>query len=185
MSGQQVTRADIVAAFDAEPLISNQAVLIEEFVRCAIKKSGMPRDYKFYNFGHSCAFIHVVERNSRKDQRKNRHFFIREDRSALPYQVQRTQVHSQDELILPDCFDRMLNTARLVSASLWAFARVDLYADDQGPVFGELTQFPHGGKGYLELADIELGRHWRGIDGASDIDFIRYPSTGREMLSPG
>ncbi len=184
MSCSPVTREDIVSAFENDPTIARQSVLVEEFIRCAVKKTGLPRDYKFYNFGPTCAFIHIVERNSRKDQRKNRHFFVGEDLSPYPHQIQKTQVHSTDELILPDCFEKMLHIAKTVSGSLWSFARVDLYADENGPVFGELADFPHGGNGYLDDADLVLGKLWRGIDGANSLDFIRYvPTLHRLVLS--
>jgi hypothetical protein len=45
------------------------------------------------------------------------------------------------------------------------FVRVDLYASEDGPVMGELTANPHGGKGYTDFADLWLGSLWRGNTG--------------------
>lgn len=165
MSNQQITRDDIISEFKAEETISNQKIIVEEFIDCAVKNEGIPRDYKFYNFGERIAFIHIIERNSRKDQSLNRHFFIKEDKTPYPFQVQKTQKHSFDRLVLPDYFDEMIQKAKYISMELRAFMRIDLYAAKDGPVFGELAPYPHGGKGYMHDADVDLGAMWCGQDG--------------------
>ncbi|MFZ3585015.1 ATP-grasp fold amidoligase family protein [Loktanella sp. DJP18] len=174
MDALPVSRDTIVATFKASDTISESPVIVEELIVDYSGREGLPRDFKFYNFGNRCSFIHVVERNHRKDQSKNRHWFLNEDRTPFAYQFIKSQKHSQDFLELPPFFDDMLALSKRFSKKLNSFARVDLYAAQTGPIFGEITAYPHGGKGYLEEADLYLGRQWRGYYGASRLDFLKY-----------
>ncbi|MDV7143432.1 ATP-grasp fold amidoligase family protein [Tropicimonas sp. TH_r6] len=174
LDNQPVTRKQILESFVKHEVITNSKVIVEELVTDYSNRRGLPRDFKFYNFGSRCAFIHIVERNHRKDQTKNRHWFLKEDRSPFEYRFISTQRHCKEEIELPSYFDEMLRMAKKISAHMNSFVRVDLYASTDGPVFGELTAFPHGGNGYMEDADVFLGQQWRGYYGGSHLDFVKY-----------
>jgi hypothetical protein len=51
------------------------------------------------------------------------------------------------------------------------FMRVDMYATTRSAVFGEFTPTPHGGKRYTREADRWLGSLWKGVEGASALDY--------------
>ena len=66
---------------------------------------------------------------------------------------------------MPDCWDEMLEDVRNLGRSLGCFMRIDMFATDKGPVFGEFTPTPEGGKGYTEWADKYLATFWKGLEG--------------------
>ena len=66
---------------------------------------------------------------------------------------------------MPDCWDDMLEDVRNLGRSLGCFMRIDMFATDKGPVFGEFTPTPEGGKGYTEWADKYLATFWKGLEG--------------------
>ena len=61
----------------------------------------------------------------------------------------------------PACFDELLHYARRLGKAYGTFVRVDLYASEEGAVFGELAAAPAGGKGLTRYADEYLERLWR------------------------
>jgi hypothetical protein len=76
-----------------------------------------------------------------------------------------TQFHNTEPLVIPDCADELISTAKLLGKSVGMFMRIDLYATTRGAVFGEFTPQPHGGKGFTEWADEWLGSLWEGKEG--------------------
>lgn len=175
LDNRRVDRATILAEYAAlgSP-IGTGPVIVEDFIEDWNNNDILPRDYKFYNFGRRTAFVHIIERHSRKVAKDNLHWFINPDGSPWQHQFVTTQRHSKLPLELPPFFPEMLRLSQDIASHLNAFIRVDLYADRRGPVFGELTPFPHGGKGYMADADRHLGRMWRGVYGASRFDFIKH-----------
>ncbi len=165
------TRDGVLAAVKGNDVVCNSPFLVEEMVENYDRRPGVPNDFKFYCFGGNIAFIHIVERNSGRQSRLNRHWFLREDFSPLGISIQKSQEHCNEPVQRPDCFGEMLRLSRAVASKLNMFVRVDLYASPDGPVFGELTPFPHGGKGYTKDGDIWLGAKWRGTEGASWMDW--------------
>jgi len=145
--------------------------LIEELLINWDNKRGIPVDYKFYTFGDRIAFIHAIERNSGVNLKANRHWFLKDDWSDLGIKIQKTQDLQTAPLPKPDCYDELIDTVRKVGRMLNMFMRIDMYATTRGAVFGEFTPTPHGGKGYTKEADRWLGSLWRGVEGASVLDY--------------
>ncbi len=163
---EPVTRSQILARVEELGTLIGQGFLVEEMVRNWDGRRGAPLDFKFYNFGRRTAYIDVVERNSLRSQKLNRHWFLNDRWLPLDRKVQRYQDHAKDAPPIPPFCDDLLHISQRLARQLRMFVRVDLYASDNGPVMGELTVNPHGGKGYTEDADLWLGSLWRGKTGA-------------------
>nr|WP_280177461.1 ATP-grasp fold amidoligase family protein [Microvirga pakistanensis] len=145
--------------------------LIEELLINWDQKDGIPLDYKFYCFGERIAFVHVVERNSGVNIKANRHWFMKDDWSDLGFKIQTTQELQKEPLPRPACYKELIDTVRTVGRMLNMFMRIDMYATTRGAVFGEFTPTPHGGSGYTKEADQWLGSLWKGVEGASTLDY--------------
>jgi len=65
----------------------------------------------------------------------------------------------------PECWEEMLDDVRSLGSKLGCFMRIDMYATGDGPVFGEFTPTPEGGKGFTEWADKYLATFWKGLEG--------------------
>ena len=62
----------------------------------------------------------------------------------------------------------MLRQVKMLGKKLGCFMRIDMYATDKGPVFGEFTPTPEGGHGFTEWADRYLATYWKGAEGVED-----------------
>lgn len=127
--------------------------------------SGEPAwDFKFYCFGPKVVVIQIVRRTGRKAS-ETRHWFRDPDWRPLPFQLSWDRPSSHAPLARPDCLDDMLRIVSDVGARLNIFLRIDMYATDRGPVFGEFTAYPNMGNGLTPRGDAWLGSHWKTLDG--------------------
>jgi hypothetical protein len=166
------TRQEVVDALDSTAAqhrgSRKMQYLVEEFLTNWDGKPGIPLDYKFYVFGERIAFIHVIERNSGANLRQNRYWYLTETWEPLGRQIVRTQIPETSLLPAPDCLAELIDIVRVMGKRLNMFLRIDMYVTDQGPVFGEFTPQPNGGKGYTAAADEWLGAMWEGVEGAGN-----------------
>lgn len=165
IGGQAMTRADIIRQVGAD---STTAFLVEELLQDWSGGTGLPMDFKFHCFGHDVVLLHVVERHSAIDSNLNRHWFLTPDFEPLGFPVLRRVGRFPGLPPKPPIYPELLDMARAIAGGLNAFVRVDLYATPRGPVFGELTPFPHGGTGFTPRANAFLGGFWRGQEGCGD-----------------
>jgi TupA-like ATPgrasp len=166
LDGKRYNRQDLIDAVTADTALKpGGPFLIEEFLQNWNLKPGAPNDFKFYNFGSRTAFVHLIERNDGRNAKLNRHWFLRDDWTPLGRTIQPTQIHASEPLTLPPFAAGMLALSQRLSAHIGMFVRIDLYATTRGPVFGEFTLNPHGGKGYAPDGDRWLGAMWRGATG--------------------
>jgi len=128
----------------------------------------IPRDYKFYCFGGQIALVHVVLRRSVKDKYANVHHYLDTDFREIPRKVMSNRNVPKEAFPMPDCWDAMVEDVRSLGKALGCFMRIDMYATQKGPVFGEFTPTPEGGKGFTEWADKYLGTFWRGVEGSDE-----------------
>ena len=140
--------------------------LVEEFLVNWDHKPGIPLDYKFFMFGERLALVHVIERNSGAKLAQNRHWYLTEGWELITRRLVRSQQPQPDLPTKPDCWEDMLAVVIGMARELDMFVRIDMYATDRGPVFGEFTPQPHGGKGFTSWADEWLGELWVGVEGA-------------------
>ena len=144
--------------------------MVEEMLHPEVgrESDGLPRDYKFYCYGEQIALVHVVLRKSSIDQHANIHHYLDCDLKPISHRVMTSRPVPDEPFPLPDCWDLMLHQVRNMGKSLNCFMRIDMFATDKGPVFGEFTPTPEGGKGYTEWGDKYLATFWRGIEGADE-----------------
>jgi hypothetical protein len=129
--------------------------LVEEFLRDERGKYRIPDDYKFYMFNGEIASIQVINRlgpasgfDSSYDENWNQIPNISTYYPPAEYQQP------------PECLQEMLNQARLLSKSYKTFTRIDFYATDKGPVFGEFTPTPGVGRTFTPEAEKMYITYW-------------------------
>ncbi|PZR00595.1 MAG: hypothetical protein DI533_08615 [Cereibacter sphaeroides] len=168
---RRLTREDIIAQVGPD---YTQGFMIEEMLMHHDGRHHIANDIKFYMFGDKPAFVVMIERNSVKNKKLNRYWYMTQDWQRLPIRVSANQCQEQVMPPMPDCYPNMLGIARDIGRRLNTFVRLDMYATDRGPVFGEFTHFPNGGRNYTLKSDIWLGSLWKGEEGCDD------PPSGRE-----
>lgn len=132
----------------------NGLCMCEEFIQDE-EDIIIPRDYKFYVFKDTIGAILVVDRNL------DSYSYYTPSFSSFPFPF-RTNRSSGKITPKPKCFDEMSKIAINMGSRIGEFVRVDMYASNRGPVFGEFTFFPHGGKNFTPEADRYLGELWPG-----------------------
>ena len=60
----------------------------------------------------------------------------------------------------PACFPELKKQAKRLSKEYGIFARIDFYATDKGPVFGEFTPTPFRGHSFAPAADKMFVQYW-------------------------
>ena len=141
--------------------------MVEEFLRPESwsEDEKIPRDWKFYCFGEEIALIHVVLRNSTVDKYANVHHYFSPDLRQFQRRICDSRPVPDAPLFFPQCWDEMVKKVKMLGKKLGCFMRIDMYATDKGPVFGEFTPTPEGGEGFTEWADRYLATFWEGEEG--------------------
>ena len=172
LDGKKWSRNEIVAFISSQPSVNENAktkLMIEEYLVHWSEKNKIANDYKFFMFGSEIAYVSIIERNDAKKMKSNRFWNVNEDWELIDFQVMKSQVPENHLPKKPDCWDELCEMAREIGSKLNMFMRVDLYATSRGPVFGEFTPQPHGGKGFTTVADQWLGSLWCGKEGADNL----------------
>lgn len=141
---------------------SHVPVLVEEFVRTEEGTYELPVNFKFHMFGDEIAAIHLVrhepEVRPNGDDLLHRFYTASwtpiEDRMVTDYTLCEPQAP-------PRCLDEMIAVARRLGRAYGKYVRVDLYATDQGCVFGEFSTIPHAGRNYTPFAERYFGEFWQ------------------------
>jgi glycosyltransferase involved in cell wall biosynthesis/Flp pilus assembly protein TadD len=172
LDGEKYDRERIIGILGKDAFLSRQTptYMVEELLLPELgrESDGLPRDYKFYCFGDCIAMVHVVLRKSSTDKYANIHHYLDCDLKPIQNLVTTTRPIPEEPFPVPDCWEEMLAHVRTLGRSLKCFMRIDMFATDKGPVFGEFTPTPEGGKGYTEWADKYLAAFWKGIEGADE-----------------
>jgi glycosyltransferase involved in cell wall biosynthesis/lipopolysaccharide biosynthesis regulator YciM len=141
--------------------------MVEEFLSPEAWREDeiIPRDWKFFCFGGEIALIHAVLRISTIEKEKNIHHYFTPDLRQIKRRICQTRPVPEEPLFFPDCWDEMVLQVKKIGSELDCFMRIDMYATEGGPVFGELTPTPDGGAGFTEWADRYLATFWKGLEG--------------------
>lgn len=123
-------------------------VLVEPFVGSG---RTLPIDYKFYVFGGRVAYVQVHL------GRGNRHRWIVLDRDWRRV----SSLTSDPDPTRPRCLSAMTAAAEEMATG-FDFVRVDLYAIEGKPLFGEMTFYPGSGLDRFDppALDVLMGTHW-------------------------
>ncbi|MDC0340993.1 hypothetical protein OAM96_03440 [Candidatus Poseidoniaceae archaeon] len=149
---------------------SNKKIIIEELLIPWDGEKRIPYDYKFYMFGEKIAYCQIIDRRSSANTKLNKTWYVDSEFNIINKQimVEYWLDDKQPAIMKPDCWNDLVSTAKVLGAAVNRFTRVDLYATNNGPVFGEFTPTPHGGRGFTKWADKWLGEMWEGVEGAGD-----------------
>ena len=161
-TGEPLTRSDIIRHVGKE---NSSRFIIEELLIDQNGRKGAPLDYKFFCFGEKVVLLQVNERNSIRDTRKNRTWFLDPSFTPLKMRIRENLRQEFGYPPKPDNYLEMVEMVARIGKLTNAFLRIDVYATARGTVFGEFTPFPYGGLGFTRRADVFLGRHWVGEDG--------------------
>jgi hypothetical protein len=125
-------------------------IIIEELVQDCDPIYAIPRDFKVYVAGGKAHIIQVIDRNGPKKSWSHS-FYSRE----WMFFDQELQVGYRQGPMMerPKRLGELLAAADLIAADLRCFYRLDFYIAARGPVFGEFTSYPFGGKGFTPAGD--------------------------------
>ncbi|PXY78563.1 MAG: hypothetical protein CXX81_07140 [Methanobacteriota archaeon] len=169
LDDKQYDMSKILEQLNEDEFLGSQTpvYMVEEMLLPEVGRDsdGLPRDYKFYCYGEQIALVHVVLRKSLIDQHANIHHYLDCELKPISHRVMTSRPVSEEPFPMPDCWSEMLADVRTLGRSLGCFMRIDMFATDKGPVFGEFTPTPEGGKGYTEWADKYLATFWKGLEG--------------------
>jgi tetratricopeptide (TPR) repeat protein len=172
LDGETYDRERILKIMEQDAFLRGQSptFMCEEFLTPEKGRESdvIPRDYKFYCYGDEIALVHVVLRRSVTDKYANVHHHLDSEFREIPRKVMSTRDVPEEAFPMPDCWDAMVEDVRALGKAMGCFMRIDMYATNKGPVFGEFTPTPEGGKGFTEWADKYLGTFWRGVEGADE-----------------
>jgi hypothetical protein len=148
----ELIRAQLKESISKHPKLE---FLFEEFVRTEDGRYAIPNDYKFLCFNGEVASIVVIDRVSPKMGYS--HFY---DENWNRMKKLHYRYPGKEDLIKPECFDRMLTQAKHLSKAYGIFIRLDFYATNKGPVFGEFTPTPGMGKNFTPYGKNLLLNYW-------------------------
>lgn len=129
--------------------------LFEEFVQTEDGRYVIPNDYKFLCFDGAVASVVVIDRVS--PQVGYSHFY---DEHWNKMNKLHYRYPGKDEPQQPACFKEMLEQAKRLSKAYGIFIRLDFYATNKGPVFGEFTPTPGMGKNFTPHGKKLLLKYW-------------------------
>lgn len=111
-----------------------------------------PEDYKFYCFNGEPKFIEVLkDRNGCNDYKYQELFMNIDLTDASEFEGEA----SPEIVEAPKCYNEMVEIAKILSQD-FPFVRVDLYVENDKPIFGELTFTPYHAQ--TERSLIYLGK---------------------------
>ncbi len=119
-------------------------------------------------FGEKVAYCQIIDRKSGANTKLNKTWYVDSEFNIIEKQIMVEYLQDDSVIMKPDCWDDLVSAAKVLGSALNRFTRVDLYATNNGPVFGEFTPTPHGGRGFTTWADKWLEEMWKGIEGAGD-----------------
>ena len=125
-------------------------IIIEELVEDYDLAYAIPRDFKVYVAGGRARLIEVIDRNGPKDTWS--HSFYSRDWDFIDQEVQ-TAYKRGPRLEPPEKLAALVAAADSLAKDLRCFYRLDFYMARRGPVFGEFTSYPFGGKGFTAFGD--------------------------------
>jgi hypothetical protein len=132
-------------------------LLVEEFITDREGEYALPIEYKCYAFGETVAAIEVNRRFRRGDLQRGA---FMPDWTVIPGGILTEYEPLSPDVARPHCLDEMLACASRLGKEIGRHVRLDFYASQAGPVFGELTFWSHGANGFNAFAEEFFGEQW-------------------------
>jgi hypothetical protein len=158
----------------------DDVLMLDELIFRPGSKDTPSFDWNFFCFSGEVAFIFQTDRNGETRKGPRPYRCRRADYSTMTiphfrgYREMRSMADPSQPVALREAAERYSLSAPS------AFARIDLYEDDRGPVFGEIT--PHTSAGFRHTnyfgreLDRQMGRMWEEAEirlAADSLDRIR------------
>jgi len=139
--------------------LSHIPLLAEEFVSNENGEFQLPIEYKFHVFADTIGAIEVVHRSASIDTPTTHRFYSPQWQSFDdPMQ---TSWESAEIVEAPNCLPQMIDCALKLGGAFDTFVRVDLYASENGCVFGEFSSVPYSGNNFTDYANNLFETLWR------------------------
>ncbi|WP_366555791.1 ATP-grasp fold amidoligase family protein [Aquibaculum sediminis] len=146
----------------------NEEFYIEELVCNNSVSESCPDDFKFYCF---YGVVGVILQKKRINNKKSLYRWLNSSWEVVNTGRYVNRVDSN--LPTPENKGKLLLAAERLSSSVPVpFLRIDLYADDEGAVFGEFTPHPGGFDTFSEKWDIKLGSLYEAASARLQIDLV-------------
>lgn len=162
-TARAVTPAQVCAAVRrlAEEKKVSERVIVEELVSDPQHPGAAPVDWKFYTFFGHVSIVQARAHAPGSDGQRRVDVKIF-DSSWRDLGSDSYLGSAYDDSVPPPRDGAALRSmaARISAAVPRAFLRVDLYEDEEGPVFGEITPYPGGGQRFRRDIDRMLGSCW-------------------------
>jgi hypothetical protein len=168
LTDRQLAPLDVEAFVLGLHQTEDEPYLVEELI-VRPGSSGRPSfDWKMLCMGGRCELVIQIDRNSVLDLRRNRFKYWTREWDVADVTLPQRQV-AGPELPEPLHGPALVEMSEKVAAAIpGAFVRVDLFEDVDGPVFGEITPHPNGGRHrpnfYGSEWDERLGLRWEAAE---------------------
>jgi hypothetical protein len=114
---------------------------------------------KVHVFSRTVAAIQVIQRNP-TGKGEDTHRFYNAD--WIPFADQmNTDLSHGSVSEPPECLPKLLSDAAKLGHAWGTYVRVDMYASQQGPIFGEYSSTPNQGRNFTPYADEYFGLIWQ------------------------
>lgn len=157
--------------YDAESAQQHidRRILVEELLRPEGGSKRLPDDYKCYVFAGRVELIEVIRQ---RDLSLLRRLVSRERRGLRVNFLTRDWEPVRENILIeepirgpvpfppPRCLPELIAAAERLGKAFGEFLRVDLYPTDKGPVLGEFTLHPYGGRFFSDYGNRLLGELW-------------------------
>jgi len=157
------TSQQIINGIVDTPLVTSAEipVIAEEFLESYHAEDTIPRDYKFYCNGENVFMVCIVCRTTKivADSLKNSHYSLNVNFEPLPEKVVESYPFNPTSPEKPVYWDTMVDHVKRIGKEVGCFVRIDMYATKNGPVFGEITPTPNGGKVYTDYGNDYIMKH--------------------------
>ncbi len=159
LSGECFTVGELYARLVARRgRLSSNTILAEEFIKDEKGRCTLPVEYKVHVFGDTVAAVQVILRSSASGSGAT-HRFYSSDWEPFSDQMN-TGIYQGPTIEPPNCWKQLLSDARKLGNAWGTYVRVDMYASERGPVFGEYSSIPAEGNFFTPFADEYFGSIW-------------------------
>jgi hypothetical protein len=156
---RQIRASQLEAYVHSCQVAHEDTLMAEELIFHPGSPGKLSTEWKMYCFGGQVGLMVQGDREPHKRGRRTFVFRLR-DFSAVKVPWERG-FHRVLTMPDPHFPDGLIEFAETYSTAIGVdFARVDLYEDDRGPAFGEITPHPSAGHIHINYLGRELDRHF-------------------------
>lgn len=142
-----------------EAALKHDLIVIEELVR-DVHDNKVPTDYKLFGFKDEVPAILAMDRTDKAKPKRSWFTADWKPRSPINHSTSGGVYAEHGHFPKPPHLEEMIQATTKLTTAANTFLRIDLFDTPTGPVFGETTICPNGGRAILVDANQELGELW-------------------------